>query len=1117
MASNDKTNDKKQRLLALLRTMFQLDQPDLDFGLYRIMHAKGEQLETFLTTEFDQIIDKVFADRGARHEEEALKAYESAKKQAVEFGAPDPESAPKVQQARARYDAIRLTGGDDAEIYDHLYRFFSRYYDEGDFMSLRRYGKGAAGGAETYAVPYDGSEVVLHWANKDQYYIKTTENFSRFSFNPRRALQRDAAGQTRQLFDDADSGVKLTVHFQVVDATEGAHNNVKAGEKEDRFFILDEESPIAWVNSELVIRFHYRQDPDKPNRSQKAKWQSDRNDQLVQKVLGLLTATIGTEKSLAAEYYSVLAREVPRGKDKKQPLLSRYVTQYTASNTMDYFIHKDLSGFLRRELDFYLKNEVLKLDDFVGVEDIDVESGMSTNRLQAMQSALEKSQAIRILSQRLIAFLSQLEDFQKKLWLKRKFVVASHYCVTLDRVPEKLYPQVILNDSQREQWVRLFAIDSITESVGYSNPLSIDFLKANPSLPLDTALFDDSFVASLLAEIDDVDQQCGGVLIHSDNFQGLRFIESKYKNGIHCQYIDPPYNTNSTPILYKNEYKHSSWASLMRDRLSAAKTVLEVDGSSAIAIDDAEMVNLVKIIEQVWPESRLSRVTVIHNPKGSITKDFNRVHEYALFVTSENRKDAIARTLEENESPRKMRRWGENSLRVERRPSFYPIYVKDGKIARIGVVPPDDFHPSGRNVVNESGETEIWPIDYQEVDGKKTMVERRWNFGLDSIHQNLSRITIREADDTLDLFLTHEETVPKTVWSGGEFDAGKYGNSLLISMLGEKKFDFPKSINLVKRCIHLMSANRKDAVVLDYFGGSGTTGHAVVELNREDKGSRKFILVEMGDHFDGVLRPRLQKALYSTEWAEAKPTNRTTGVSHIFKYIRLESYEDCLNNLTLQNPNSAIDDAGNSTWKRDYLLRYMLDVETQKSASLLNIDAFRDPSECSMEFKTPGSDERTVRRIDLIESFNWLIGLHVEKFHAGRRFDATFARKADPLLPQEAATRLQVETLSSAPDGAWWFRPVEGYLKTLPGDDSHRKAVLVLWRTLTVDPEQDAAVLEAFLSSQMKFDPNRREDKSLYDVIYVNGTHNLPTLGKYGEVRLLEEEFHRRMWAGEEV
>lgn len=158
----------------------------------------------------------------------------------------------------------------------------------------------------------------------------------------------------------------------------------------------------------------------------------------------------------------MLSREVPKGKDKKQQLLARYVAQYTASNTMDYFIHKDLGGFLRRELDFYLKNEVLKLDDFIGGEDVDVQAGgTSEARLKAMQGGLEKAQAIRLLSQRLIDFLAQLEDFQKRLWLKKKFVVETQYCITLDRIPERLYPEIATNERQREEWVRLLAIDEI--------------------------------------------------------------------------------------------------------------------------------------------------------------------------------------------------------------------------------------------------------------------------------------------------------------------------------------------------------------------------------------------------------------------------------------------------------------------------------------------------------------------------------------------------------------------------------------------------------------------------------------------------------------------------------
>ncbi|NQV47346.1 MAG: hypothetical protein HQ504_06130 [Rhodospirillaceae bacterium] len=302
------------------------------------------------------------------------------------------------------------------------------------------------------------------------------------------------------------------------------------------------------------------------------------------------------------------------------------------------------------------------------------------------------------------------------------------------------------------------------------------------------------------------------------------------------------------------------------------------------------MVNLSIILENVAPEFKLSRVSVVHNPKGSITKDFNRVHEYSLFLTKADKKGNIARTSEKNDKPRKMRRWGENSLRTDRRPSFYPIYVKHGKVVRIGPVPDDAFHPSAKNISLETGETEIWPIDQ---DG----VERRWNFGLDSIESNLDRIAVIKVDGFLDLFVTHEQTVPKTVWTGGEFDAGNYGNTLLIDILGDKKFDFPKSINLVKRCIYLSTASDQSPVILDYFAGSGTTGHAVITLNRQDSGHRKYILVEQGEYFETVTKPRMQKVVYSADWKDGKATAPQTGISHAFKVLKIES---CLTSAPME-------------------------------------------------------------------------------------------------------------------------------------------------------------------------------------------------------------------------
>ena len=466
-------------------------------------------------------------------------------------------------------------------------------------------------------------------------------------------------------------------------------------------------------------------DPDMPEGKQEGPWQEHRRSEAVTKLLAALAPL--TE---AAAYHRLLSAKAPTEANKDRTLLAKYLHQYTARNTADYFIHKDLGSFLRRELDFYIKNEVMRLDD---IEKDDV---------PRVESYLAKIKVLRTIARQFIAFLAQLEDFQKKLWLKKKFVVETNYGITLDRVPETLYPEIIANDAQREEWVKLYAIDEIHEQVAtsnYSSPLSVGFLKSQPHLVLDTRHFSEDFKARLVASIGGFDERCNGLLAHSENFQALRLLHERLYKQLQQCYIDPPYNTSSTPILYKNDYKHAAWMSLIQDRIKVSFEMLIADGVHTIAIDDTEVVRLSSLLEEQYPEFRLSRVAVVHNPKGSITKDFNRVHEYALFLTRETSKAAICRTLEKNDTPRKMRRWGENSRRVDRRPSFYPIYVKNQKVVRIGEVPADDFSPPSKNVRQANGEIEIWPIDQ---DG----VERRWNFGLDSIGDNLDRIVVLEAD-----------------------------------------------------------------------------------------------------------------------------------------------------------------------------------------------------------------------------------------------------------------------------------------------------------------------------------------------------------------------------------
>ncbi|MPV86146.1 site-specific DNA-methyltransferase [Cardiobacteriales bacterium ML27] len=1123
--------------MAKLTELFQLDQPDLDFGFYRIMQAKSQQVKSFIDKDLLQIIEDAFGQVDEGRKAELAAAVEKAIQTAKDFGAPNPEETEPVKKAKAALDALRDGATAESDVYDHLYRFFERYYDEGDFISRRYYARENAGKAAPFAIPYNGEEVKLHWANADQYYIKTAEYFSNYSFDITQAAEIRKMSDGERVLNGIPEKT-LKVHFRIVDASEGEHGNVKAAEEKKRFFILHEENPVEFNDAdELVINFEYKALPGGKNdvdadteKALKEKFGKSLNKGAMPNLAiaaKVIEAASGSEK--AKEYLSALGLHAPTDKISNRPLLAKYINQYTARNTCDYFIHKDLSGFLKRELDFYIKNEVMHLDD---IENADA---------PAVENYLAKLKVIRKIATKLIDFLAQLEDFQKKLWLKKKFVTETNYCITLDRIPQELYEEIAANDAQREEWVKLFAIDEIKSDAGglpgmgspeYSVPLTTDFLKANDKLVLDTAFFSSDFKAKLIASIEDFDEQCDGLLIHSENFQALNLLQERYREQVKFIYIDPPYNTASTPILYKNEYKHSSWASLMFDRLATSRNLMnKINGIKAVAIDDAEMVNLSQVIEGVYPEYRFSKVTVVHNPKGSITKDFNRVHEYCLFLTKEDDKAAIARTLEENKTPRKMRRWGENSLRTERRLSFYPIYVKDGKIVRVGEVPPDDFHPSGRNVSTDSGEIEIWPIDQ---DG----VERRWNFGLDSIHENLQRVTIQKVDNTLDLFLTHELTVPKTFWNGGEFDAGNYGNTLLINILGSKLFDFPKSIKLVKRCVYLATANSKESVVLDYFGGSGTTAHATIELNKEDDGIRKYVLAEMGAHFNNVLKPRTQKVIYSPDWKNGKPTSRDTGISHCFKYIRLESYEDTLNNLVFdENPVRGKAIESNPSLKEDYMLRYLLNVETRGSQSLLNIDAFADPTAYSLLVKRPGSDEQVTKNIDLIETFNYLLGLRLENMAAPQTFTASFTRKPDPELPEDQHTKLVVDgkiktinneqltmnkngntdncSLSTDHCKIWWFRKLEGWVPADPmnPNNGQKERVLIVWRKLTGNLEEDNLMLDEWFE---KYRISTRDFE--YDTIYVNGSNNLPNLKKDDEnwkVRLIEEEFHKKMWNDE--
>ena len=1006
-----------------LKEIFMMDNAELDFGIYRIMNQKRQDILHFLEKELLPQVNAVLSEAGT-DDSAAIKArMKEIETQAASFGAVA-DNNPEYKQLKQKLETATDTAVLQNEVFSHLATFFSRYYDKGDFISKRRYKD------NTYAIPYNGEEVKLHWANADQYYIKSSEYFRNYTF---------VLPESRR-----------KVHFVLKDATTEQNNNKAANNMERRFAIYqsDDTPCLEQKGDELSIYFTYELMPK------------------VTKQEMLLSEAFATIKPLVPEdFIELLNIKLPTEKNKERTLLEKHLNDYTAKNSFDYFIHKDLGGFLRRELDFYIKNEVMLLDDLDA---------------QHIQSQLTMIKAIKLVGDKIIRMLAQLENFQKRLWLKKKFVVQSDYCITLDRVPEEMYAEIAANDRQREEWVRLFAINEIEGLMGvggYSVPLTVEFLRQNPFLVLDTAFFTPQFKHKLVSYLGEkgIDEQCNGLLVNSENFQALELLKEKYSKEATCIYADPPYNTSASEILYKNNYKNSSWLSLMESRLQLGKDFLNSEGIQCTTIDDVEQSKLNLLLEVVFgvrPEVVAIRVKPSGRP---IPNGFAISHEYGLFskATENVAIKRLSHSDEQNfrykERDEKgqflwelLRKAGSNSLRTDRPTMFFPFFYNEKtNVLRIPKLDYDDSKAS--YIVKEKlgeNEVEILPIRDDGTEG-------RWYLGLDKTSEIVSELKVVKQNNGMYFIYRrrrpNEGVQPLTTWDDPKYSATEHGTDLLKRM--DIPFEYPKSIHAVEDCLRV-SGCHSNALVVDYFGGSGTTSHAVMNLNKEDGeyGKRKYILIDMAEYFDKALRTRTMRASYSSDWKDGKPVSRQ-GISQCFKYLRLEQYEDTLNNLELNKiPQTTAEFEEGSSFKESYMLGYMLNTETRDS--LLNIAMFENPF--AMTLKTTKDNELIETPVDMVETFNYLIGLNVETedWYCNDKICATIGR-------------------------------------------THRDNLrtLILWRNCK---EINNEELNRFFE-----ETDFRVQKSEFDLIYVNGDNMLANLRHnedHWKVMLTEEEFIKRMF-----
>lgn len=332
-------------------------------------------------------------------------------------------------------------------------------------------------------------------------------------------------------------------------------------------------------------------------------------------------------------------------------------------------------------------------------------------------------------------------------------------------------------------------------------------------------------------------------IIKGNNLLVISSLLKRYEGQIKCIYIDPPYNPTSqaNTFAYNNTFNRSTWLVFMKTRLEIAKRLLKNDGVLIVAIDKNEQPRLQMLIEELFPDSDVDCITIIHNPRGAIGTNFSYTHEYAIFVTPKGKKTIGNRKLKQEEidwSP--LRNWGGESLRTDARNCFYPIIVEDGKIVGFGDVNADDDHP--KQTEKHGNQYYVYPIDNNGV-------ERKWRYARQTVESIWDILRVKTTKNGLDIEIGKDYGTYKTVWIDSKYDASVNGTQLLKTILPNTKFTYPKSVYNVIDCISAVVENDKNAIILDFFGGSGTTGHAVMDINK-DGGNRRFILVEQMDYVE---------------------------------------------------------------------------------------------------------------------------------------------------------------------------------------------------------------------------------------------------------------------------
>ncbi|WP_367155467.1 site-specific DNA-methyltransferase [Methylomonas sp. HYX-M1] len=1059
------------QLQAFLKDMFQFGEHDLDFGLYRIIRLKRQFIENFIAGDGRDSLRAVVTN--------ALSSVQNAQVKTSEHwlagfagrfgqnGAPvwqklydnpfdqaaldkyqllfqlSPEEQQHGEQHLATWlEARQLDSGNlEAKVYNHLLNFFELYYQNGDFGYNSR---AASAFKVAYEADYDGSDVLFHWKHKDSYYIKTGNGFHsvRFQLDAGELGERwlefrltqgsAAAAQSAERNNNKDSQSKR-YRLAAIDSIPEVDKTVW----QIRFELADANTPKTELYPRLwqtlfgdsdLTPYLYKK-PGKHEALPGAPLFNDLKDDAGNaeggQIKGIAQLRLKWDK-----YLDELAKRdefANLGKNAEQRIealasdaianalfqLDKNLNKFYVGNDADYFIHKDLLGFLSREKSRFIKQVVFS----------DLESLLHAGQDNA---TVLIAQAFNQVADRLIQFLAAIENFQKGLFELKKQVVDSHYLISLGKIPAEFYPRLLDNAAQVGEWREVYGIDiAAPEQLAEHPALVVDtgyYAETGPDSGITRNPLQDDLLSHPV--FDNLDEQTDGLLVNSENWQALNLLQDKFRGQIKTIYIDPPYNTGGDGFLYKDSFKHSSWASMIHDRLQLAYPLLSKNGVLFASIDDKERTQLETQLRQVFGAgNRVEELIWAQNSTKNQSPTYSNNHEYI---------EVFAKDLETVKAEPMMFRepkpgYEEMMELVARLNPDYPgIAAIEAEIAALFEQHRREFRAEleaqglefdksldlwkglynyshaeyrdadGRYVPEDEArqrEANIWI--WQEADASMPLVsagskkpsvkdpndpnyrfyqplhpitgkpcqppKRGWvwpRHPLEGFSQSFSEWD----DDNRIAYGETEQKIPRLKRFIHEVDTNvgrsvitdyTDGEKELTTLLGKSRsFPNPKPTTLIERFIQ-QTANAGDWV-LDFFAGSGTTGQAVMHSDRQ----RRFLLTEMGGYFDSILKPRIKRVMYSTHWQDGLPTQ----AGHVYRLIKvqgLEQYEDLLDNL-----HPVWDDA---SLPPPVPVKYLFRPEQQAILSTLDL---RRPFANTL---TVGKARQTAT-IDLLETWCYLQG-----------------------------------------------------------------------------------------------------------------------------------------------